>query len=283
MVGLDAWNGDDVPFRAEPTVEMNEERQCYSVDDHSWHIWSEAGSGEEWLYCPGHVSFLTVDEIEPQDERSFENPAVAHSQTSSENSEENCTVDETETVTIVSADGSTVTHSYSSAKTSEENCTVGERQTRPSWDEIWLSVADDMATRSLCEGRQVGAVIVSAQNRIVATGYNGPPAGLRTDDKPCREWCLRQKNRREGIDALSYGLSCPTVHAELNALVFADRRDYEGGTIYVTAACCQDCAKVVANSGVARVVMRVDERDEHREPSATIDFIRECGIDVRTV
>lgn len=157
-----------------------------------------------------------------------------------------------------------------------------EQPARPSWDETWMAVADEIAKRSLCVGRQVGAVIVDANNRIVATGYNGPPAEFSTGGKRCGEWCQRQRERQSGAP-LSYGLTCPTIHAELNALVFADRRDYENGTLYVTAACCGDCGKVVANSGVARVVMRLDERDAHRLPHDTIGFIRGCGIDVRTV
>lgn len=153
---------------------------------------------------------------------------------------------------------------------------------RPDWDTTWMAVADTMSERSLCVGRQVGAVIVDSNNRIVATGYNGPPANFSTGGSPCSTWCKRQIEREEGLD-MTYGLTCPTVHAELNAFVFADRRDYEGGTLYVTAACCADCGKVVANSGVARVVMRLDDRDLHRKPHDTIEFIRGCGIDVRTV
>lgn len=152
---------------------------------------------------------------------------------------------------------------------------------RPSWDETWMAVADTIAERSNCDSRQVGAVIVNNQNRIVSSGYNGPPRGYPIPDgSTCSDWCPR---RQSGAQPLSYGLSCLSVHAEANALIFADRATYQGGTIYVTAACCQDCAKLIANSGLSRVVVRVDERDAHRNPGVTIEFIRTCGLDVETV
>lgn len=152
---------------------------------------------------------------------------------------------------------------------------------RLSWDETWTAVADVIARRSRCDSRQVGAVVVDPTNRPVSTGYNGPPRGLDLPSgSTCTDWCPR---RQTGDRGLGYGLSCLSVHAEANALMFADRRDYEGGTIYVTSACCQDCAKLVANSGLKRVVMRVTAEDEHRRPGETIDFLRRCGLEVTTL
>jgi dCMP deaminase len=152
---------------------------------------------------------------------------------------------------------------------------------RPDWDTTWMAVADTVALRSKCDSRQVGAVIVDSTNRPISTGYNGPPRNFPgANDRTCNSFCPR---RQSGAQPFSYGLSCPSVHAEANALMFADRRDYEGGTIYVTAACCQDCTKLIANSGIHRVIVRVDERDSHRDPQASIDFLRSCGLDVRTI
>lgn len=154
-------------------------------------------------------------------------------------------------------------------------------RTRPNWDETWMHVADTVALRSKCDARQVGAVIVDSSNRPISTGYNGPPRNFPgTDGKTCTDFCPRRQNADQ---SLSYGLSCPSVHAEANALMFADRRDYEGGTIYVTAACCQDCAKLIANSGIHRVVVRIDERDSHRNPQATVQFLRSCRIVVSVI
>ena len=166
--------------------------------------------------------------------------------------------------------------------------------TRPNWDETWMAVATDMSKRSKCVNRQVGAVIVTKENRPMAVGYNGPPANFNTGqsivhfgnqqsssvtNNGCDGFCPRGGSSDRGT---SYS-NCVSVHAEANALLFADRRDYEGGTIYVTNPCCWDCAKLVSNSGVARVVVKVSEVDSHYDNDASLNFIRECGIVVDTI
>ena len=65
--------------------------------------------------------------------------------------------------------------------------------------------------------------------------------------------------------------------------MFADRRHVEGGTIYVTRSCCADCAKLIANSGLDRVVMRVTREDEHRNPDDIADFLLRAGLTVATL
>jgi len=141
-----------------------------------------------------------------------------------------------------------------------------------------MAVADTVARRSKCDGRQVGAVVVDSTNRPISTGYNGPPRGFNDlGGQTCSVWCQR---RQSGSQHAQYGLTCPSVHAEANALMFADRRDYEGGTIYVTASCCADCTKLIANSGISRVVMRVDARDAHRSPLTIVTFLEDCGLEV---
>lgn len=171
---------------------------------------------------------------------------------------------------------------------------------RPNWDETWMAVATAMSKRSKCVNRQVGAVIVTKENRPMAVGYNGAPANwtganedttvtihfgsmykeeITTKNTSCAEFCPRGGSSERGT---SYS-NCVSVHAEANALLFADRRDYEGGTIYVTNPCCWDCAKLVSNSGVARVVVQVSEVDGHYDNDTSLEFIRNCGITVDTV
>lgn len=175
-------------------------------------------------------------------------------------------------------------------------------ESRPNWDETWMSVATAMSKRSKCVNRQVGAVIVTKENRPMAVGYNGPPAKWsgaidgestlkvhfgsnivieepKSNNTTCAEFCPRGGSSERGT---SYS-NCVSVHAEANALLFADRRDYEGGTIYVTNPCCWDCAKLVSNSGVARVVVQVSEVDGHYDNDTSLEFIRSCGITVDTV
>lgn len=74
--------------------------------------------------------------------------------------------------------------------------------------------------------------------------------------------------------------NCVSVHAEANALIFADRRTYTGGTIYITNPCCFDCAKLVANSGVSRVVWIESDADRHADTSTPASFLRDCGLEV---
>lgn len=146
---------------------------------------------------------------------------------------------------------------------------------RPDWDETWMAVADVIAMRSRCVRDQVGAVIVDVENRVAATGYNGPPARLRVDPGSCNVWCERAINGP--ADPLSYR-DCPSIHAELNAIAYASRHQTEGGTLYCTSNLCWDCAKVVANSGILRVVMR-DGRG-YRDVSGVVQLLRDCRIEV---
>lgn len=150
---------------------------------------------------------------------------------------------------------------------------------RPDWDIVWGSVAHTISRRSRCDGRQIGAAIVSADNSYVVVGYNGPPGGWQVEDgSTCQDWCPRMRDGAER--SLSYG-NCVSVHAETNAIAKADRTRIDGGTLYVTSAICWDCGKVVANSGVARVVMKIDMKaDAHREPMRTVQFLRDCGLEV---
>ena len=149
---------------------------------------------------------------------------------------------------------------------------------RPSWDETWMAVADAVALRSPCARRRIGAVIVDPTNRPISTGYNGPPAGfVREADSDCRSWCSRAQTDAQPSQTYE---GCPSIHAEANALLFADRRDFKGGTLYVTSAPCWDCGKLISNSGIKRVVTRLDEKkDAHRDPHKTLQFLDDCGLE----
>ena len=149
---------------------------------------------------------------------------------------------------------------------------------RPSWDETWMAVADAVALRSPCARRRIGAVIVDPTNRPISTGYNGPPAGfIRELDSNCQSWCARAQ---AGAQPSQTYEGCPSIHAEANALLFADRRDFKGGTLYVTSAPCWDCGKLISNSGIKRVVTRLDEKkDSHRDPHRTLQFLDDCGLE----
>lgn len=148
--------------------------------------------------------------------------------------------------------------------------------TRPSWNETWLDVAKTVAQRSLCSRAKVGAVITDTTNRVIATGFNGPPAGYKHGMQPCSLWCKRTTNLTPEPDYSD----CYTIHAETNALLYSDRSLRLGGTIYVTSHICFQCCKMVANSGLARVVVDADNAAAHRNPMASYNFLLECGLTV---
>lgn len=121
---------------------------------------------------------------------------------------------------------------------------------RPTWDEYFLAIAIMVATRADCTRREVGAVLVK-DHRIIATGYNGAPAG-----KPgCLVGaCPRGRLTEDECPPFSPYDNCIAVHAEANALLYADRDKCEGATLYITCEPCSDCSKLIAASGVYFVV-----------------------------
>lgn len=146
------------------------------------------------------------------------------------------------------------------------------------WTQYWMNLADAVATKSKCDRRQVGAIIVGKDGRkIVSTGYNGAPKGFpEPAGATCRSFCPRAS---ESVLDTSYK-NCVSCHAELNCILSGDSTKYDGATIFVTTAMCWDCAKVIANSGITTVVMRVLPEDQHREPQKTIEFLEMCSLKV---
>ena len=120
---------------------------------------------------------------------------------------------------------------------------------RASWDEYFMAVGRVVASRSTCDRKYVGAVIVR-DRMILATGYNGSIRGLAHCDD-------------EG-HMMEDGHCVRTVHAEANAIVQAARNGVrlESGDIYVTASPCFGCFKLIANAGIRRIVFGEFYRDE---------------------
>jgi dCMP deaminase len=129
---------------------------------------------------------------------------------------------------------------------------------RPEWDAFFLAMAMVAATRSTCLRRRVGAVIVSG-NRILATGYNGSPAGANH----CTDIgiCLRQQL---GIPSGERHEICRGSHAEMNAVAqaAASGTPISGCGIYVTHEPCSICSKLLINVGCRRVIFMNPYPDE---------------------
>lgn len=152
-----------------------------------------------------------------------------------------------------------------------------------------MAVAQAMSGRSKCVRRQIGAVIVSTENFHTWIGYNGPPAewkpqrstisvrGGPETETQCNEWC-RRAIRGEASAAYD---NCITIHAEANALLKSDPALRKGGTIYTTSFPCWDCAKMIANSGIKKIVTGYDnEADAHRLPHQTMQMLGDSGLEV---
>lgn len=119
---------------------------------------------------------------------------------------------------------------------------------RKSWDDYFMDIAFQVAARSTCPRRRVGAVIVK-DKRIKGTGYNGSPSGLpHCLEEGClmvNEHCIR------------------TIHAEINALLECSPHERQGSTIFVTDRPCSECAKCIINCGIKRVVFARDYPAEY--------------------
>ncbi len=128
---------------------------------------------------------------------------------------------------------------------------------RPSWDDYFLRIASEVARRSTCLRRQVGALLV-LDKRILATGYNGAPSGVAH----CSEaGCLRQE---QNVPSGQRHELCRGLHGEQNAMLQAARYGIriEGATLYTTHVPCSMCAKMAINCGIAKIVATADYPDE---------------------
>lgn len=120
---------------------------------------------------------------------------------------------------------------------------------RPSWSEYFMTITRMVAKRSTCLRRHVGAVLVK-EKRILATGYNGAPAGLRH----CEEvGCLRQD---ASIPSGERHELCRGLHAEQNAIIQAAYHGISiaGSTLYCTNKPCVICSKMLINAGIKIIV-----------------------------
>ncbi|MBO2943296.1 cytidine/deoxycytidylate deaminase family protein [Paenibacillus sp. F411] len=126
---------------------------------------------------------------------------------------------------------------------------------RKDWDTYFMDIAFMVSTRSQCHRRHVGAVLVQGK-KLLGTAYNGAPMGV----PDCSEaGCMIVEDYElvtaAGKEEMVKKQRCiRTIHAEQNLLLFTDRIDREGSTVYVTDEPCWTCANMLANSGITEVV-----------------------------
>jgi dCMP deaminase len=145
-----------------------------------------------------------------------------------------------------------------------------KQATRPGIDEYFLKIASVVAERSTCRRHHVGAVAVRNKH-ILATGYNGAPAGL----KDCLELgCLRDELK---IPSGERQETCRGIHAEQNVIIQAGLHgvSLEGSTVYCTHTPCVLCAKMLVNARIERFVSFGRYND-----SSFVELFKEAGIEV---
>lgn len=147
-----------------------------------------------------------------------------------------------------------------------------QKPVRPDWDTYFMQIAQVVALRSNCSRRQVAAVIVK-DFRIISTGYNGTPRGIKNC---CDGGCPRCSSDAPSGTALEECLCC---HGEENAIVQAAYHgiSVKDAILYTTFSPCLLCAKMIINAGIREVVYK--ERYSIDETSKRI--LREAGVKLR--
>ncbi|MEW5758772.1 MAG: cytidine/deoxycytidylate deaminase family protein [Candidatus Omnitrophota bacterium] len=144
---------------------------------------------------------------------------------------------------------------------------------RPTWDEYFLDVAHLVCRRSTCLRRNVGAVIVK-NKRILATGYNGAPSGLRHCDEV---GCIRDKLK---IPSGERHELCRGLHAEQNALLQAALYgiSVKDAILYITNLPCIICTKMIINAGIKEIVIQSGYPDKMSR-----DFLKAAKIKLKII
>ena len=144
-----------------------------------------------------------------------------------------------------------------------------QRKEYISWDEYFMGIAVLSSMRSKDPNTQVGACIVSENNRILAIGYNGTPNGFEDKFFP---WAREGENLKT-----KYPFVC---HAEMNAIsnFKGDKKDLDGSKLYVTLFPCNECAKLVVQNGIKEVIYLSDKYKETEGTIASKIMFDACGI-----
>lgn len=138
-----------------------------------------------------------------------------------------------------------------------------------SWDEYFMGVADLSGRRSKDPNTQVGACIVSDDNKILSMGYNGFPKGCSDDEFP---W-----SREEGTDPYDAKYLYVT-HSELNAILNYRGGSLEGSKLYVTLFPCNECAKAIIQAGIKTLIYKEDKYPDSASVRASKRMLNAAGV-----
>ena len=154
----------------------------------------------------------------------------------------------------------------------DKNLLGGKRNDYLNWDEFFMGIAKLAAGRSKDPNTQVGACIVSDDNRILSIGYNGAPNNFNDDLFP---W-----NREGKPTETKYLYVC---HAEANAInnYLGSRKDLRGARLYVDLFPCNECAKGIIQAGIKEVIYSSDKYDGTDENLVSKHLFDSCGVKYR--
>jgi dCMP deaminase len=145
--------------------------------------------------------------------------------------------------------------------------------TRPDFDDIFMELAVNLAKRSHCIKKHVGAVLTK-DTRIISIGYNGPPAGTHNCDV---------EFPYDGCPRDSKGSCSLALHAEQNAILYAVKNNtsVEGSTLYVTLSPCLACSRIIFSMGISKVVYLFSYAEfKGIGTDEGVDFLKKFGVKV---
>ena len=147
---------------------------------------------------------------------------------------------------------------------------MNQQPSRPSWDAYFMDITFLVAKRSTCLRRAVGSLIVK-DKRILSTGYNGAPTGIRHCDEA---GCLRQTLKVASGEKHEL---CRGIHAEQNAIIQAAYHgvSIKGATLFCTNLPCAICAKMIINAGITTICYHSGYAD-----AMSKDMLGEAGIEI---
>jgi dCMP deaminase len=142
-----------------------------------------------------------------------------------------------------------------------------------SWDEYFMGVADMSGRRSKDPNTQVGACIVSDDNKILSMGYNGFPKGCSDDEFPWSRECGADSEDDPYSTKYLY-----VTHSELNAILNYRGGSLDGSKLYVTLFPCNECAKAIIQAGIKTVIYKEDKYQDSPSVRASKRMLNAAGV-----
>ena len=145
---------------------------------------------------------------------------------------------------------------------------------KPAFEDIFMELAVNLAKRSHCIKRHVGAVLVK-DTRIISIGYNGPPAGTHNCDEEFAD---------KGCSRDSKGSCSLAIHAEQNAILYAVKNNtsVDDSTLYVTLSPCLSCARIIFSMGIKSVVyLKSYAEYKGLDSDEGVDFLTQFGVECK--